>query len=420
MSIDITVPFTLGAHSDLGVEDSVLFKGEIKDLRFTEPLKKTWIAAMEKSDLSVFLALLIIKTPKLRWLFLPGGQISTIPFAQLFNRYPSFLSNLEHLWINGDPDLVGFNIASYQNFVTCPNLSTLTFTYGDLDLPSYPSTWKTRKLTAEQVSFYQCHIDSGAIQKFMKACKKLTHFTYESFSLDLEDQQLRPLKVGRELNAENARQGALLHKDTLKLFYLGFARDPWIIEDIEGYQGYLSSRTKIGSLRDFSVLETIYIPHADLPPHPQFPRSLKTLHITDCNSSILGMIQNIAADCKNGLYPNFISFKVLALDITRPIKLPGQRIPPGKTPEECFLGLRDLFKDTTVDFQIVPYNMPDNDDYGIDDEDLEDEGFSGEIPPALEELIMRAALQDPNFPHGFVRGGPNAANDDSWETEDDD
>jgi len=109
-----------------------------------------------------------------------------------------------------------------------------------------------------------------------------------------------------------------------------------------------------------------------LPPHPQFPQSLRTLHITDCNSSIRNMVQNIAKDCKNGLYPKFTDFKVLAMDITRPIKLPGQRIPPGQTPEQCFLSLRDMFKGTTVDFHIMPYNLPGFDDYDDSDLDYED------------------------------------------------
>jgi hypothetical protein len=149
------------------------------------------------------------------------------------------------------------------------------------------------------------------------------------------------------------------------------------------------------------------------------------------------LTQNIAADCKNGLYPKLTHIKVFAIDITQPIKLPGQRIPEGKTPEQCFLALKDMFKGTNVNFRILPYELPDFDDY--DDLDLEydeDLGFeedylepgfeehqpgtgpgSGPIPPRLLDLLMQRAMMDPEFAHLRPDEGSDG---DSWETDDDD
>lgn len=261
---------------------------------------------MEKSDLGVFGALLVNKTPNLRGLHLPGGQFFMKPFTHLFSRIPSFLSDLESLWIECEDEFSGYNIASYQEFLTLPKLVFSTFENDDLVDASFPSTWAPGTLMTEQVAFHRCHIDAGAIRKFMRACKKLKSFTYQNFSLEPHDQWTPSTRAATEFNAAQAHDAALLHKNTLEHFHLEFARDP---RDIEDPEEYLSSRVKIGSFRDFVVLETIFLPHALLPPHPQFPRSLKKLHITDCNSSIRNLVQNIATGCKNGLYPNFTDFK---------------------------------------------------------------------------------------------------------------
>lgn len=420
----IPAPFSAGPPGRLAKEDSDLFKGAIRDLRLGDQ-EKTWIAAMENSDLSVFAALLANKTPNLRGLHLPGGQLFMKPFTHLFSRNSSFLSSLESLWIECDHEFAGYGIAFYHELVTLPKLVSVTFEYGDLVDSTFPSTWAPGTLSAKHVVFHHCHVDTGAIQKLMQACKKLESFTYQNFSLNPHHRRFLMPGTAAEFNAPQALEAALLHKDTLEHFHIEFARDPWEIENLEEY---LSSRVKIGSFRDFSVLESIFIPHALLPPHPQFPRSLKTFHITDCNSSIHDMVQKIAKDCKNGLYPDFDDFKVLAIDITNPIKLPGQRIPRGKTPEQCFLGLKNLFKGTNVDFQIAPYKMPDFDEYGYGDSDLEDEGAyeyqlgeggpgMGQLPGrGLLDLLLQQAMQDPDFAHL----APHAASDDSWETDDDD
>lgn len=419
----VPAPFGAGPPERLPKEDSDLFKRAIKDLRLGDQ-EKTWVGAMESSDLSVFAALLANKTPNLRGLHLPGGQMFMKPVSQLFTRDSSFLSNLESLWIECDDEYAGYPIASYHELVTLPKLVSMTFEFGDLVDAKFPSTWAPGTLSAKHVVFHHCHVDAGAIQKLMQACKKLESFTFQNFSLDPHDRRTPMPGTAPQFNAAQSLEAALLHKETLEHFHVEFARDPWEIENLDAY---LSSRVKVGSFRNFAVLESIFIPHALLPPHPQFPRSLQTLHITDCNSSIHEMVQKIAKDCKNGLYPDFEDFKVLAIDITSPIKLPGQRIPQGKTPEQCFLGLRDLFKGTKVDFQILPYKLPDFDDYGYGDSDLEDEdayeyqlGEGGPpgmgLPgPGILNLLLQRAMQDPDFAHLV----PNAASDDSWETDDD-
>lgn len=376
--------------------------------------------AMKHSDPNVFAALAVNKTPNLRMLYLPGGQIITKPFDQLFSRVPEFLSSIEYFDLHCDSDdaFCGYNIAVYKNFLTRPKLVTATFEYGDLYDHVFPSNWSTGSLAIQRVAFNYCHIQAGAFQKFMKACKKLTSFSYGNFTLD--PREGRSDTTGPEFNAAKAQKAALVHKSTLEQFRLEIARDPWELENLEDY---LSRQAKVGSFCEFSALKRLSISHAVLPAHPQFPSSLEELVIADCNSSVTEMVQNIATDCKNGLYPNLAEFKILTIDVTRPIKLPGQVVPPGKTPEQCFLSLRNLFDGTSVDFMIAPYILPDFDDYDDSDPDMDEEAYEDyligmgapgmeNVPPAFLDLLMHAALQNHLDP-------PTAESDDSWETESD-
>jgi hypothetical protein len=406
------VPIPLGPQDSEPItkEEITIFEAAIKDLQLGDQ-ESIWITAMKSSELSVLSALLVNKTPNLRQLHLPGGQFLPKTFTPLFGRDPSFLCNLERFWIECEDEFEGYNIADYERFLTFPKLTFLTFERGDLTGARFPSTWTEGSLSTEEVAFHLCHIDADAIQKFARACKTLKSFIYQNFTLNSEEARGPSPGAPAEFNATQIQEALLLHKDTLENFHLEFSRDPW---DIENVQGYLDTRVKIGSFGDFRALETIIIPHALLPQHPQFPHSLKKLQITDCNSSIRNMVQNIAKDCKNGLYPRFTDCRVLAIDITAPIKLPGQRVPPGKTPEQCFRGLQELFNQTTVDFQISPYKMPDLDEFddlGLDEDDDDSEfqlpprlgGSNGPMPQALLDMFMQRAMQDPDFAH--LRGG---------------
>ncbi|KUM61839.1 hypothetical protein ACN42_g5278 [Penicillium freii] len=431
----LPLSFHLGNLDSLAVEDSEFFKGIIKDLQLADE-EETWISAMNKGDINIFIALLANKTPNVRGIHLPVRKFPIQPFIQLFHRNPEFLSNLESVWIESDDELSGFDIASYEKFLTLPKVTLSTFEYGDLFDTSFPSTWLPGTLETQELAFHHCHIDAGALKKLMQACKKLKAFTYNNFSLDPNDRRIMRTGTVPEFNAKEAHEAALIHKDTLELFHLEYSMELPGVDDIEQL---VSSHVKVGSFRDFSVLETILIPHASLPPHPQFPSSLETLHITDCNSSIRELTQNIATDCKNGLYPKLTNVKVFAIDITQPIKLPGQRVPEGKTPEQCFLALKEMFKGTNVNFQILPYELPDFDDYGdlddLDDydedlgyeEDFIEPGFDdfpleadrdmGSIPPRILDLLMQRAMMDPEFAHLHA---DEDSDDDSWETEDSD
>lgn len=428
--------FHPGCPDSLDAEDSEFFKSIIKDLQLADE-EETWISAMKKGDISIFVPLLANKAPNLRALHLPVRKFSIQPFIQLFHRNPEFLSNLESVWFESDDELSGFDIAAYEKFLTLPKVTSSTFEYGDLSDTSFPSTWLPGTLETQDFAFHHCHIDAGAIKKLMQACKQLKTFTYNNFSLDPNDRRIMRAGTAPEFNAKEAQEAALLHKDTLDLFHLEYSME---IPDVDDIEQLVSSHVKVGSFRDFSVLETILIPHASLPPHPEFPSSVKILHITDCNSSIQEMTQNIATDCKKGLYPKLTNVKVFAIDITQPIKLPGQRVPEGKTPEQCFLALKEMFKGTNVNFQILPYELPDFDDYvDLDDydedlgyeEDFMEPGFEGfppgpdpdmgSIPPRILDLLMQRAMMDPEFAH--LRDDEDIdddSDDDSWETEDSD
>ncbi|EED22626.1 conserved hypothetical protein [Talaromyces stipitatus ATCC 10500] len=418
ISIEAVAPPNVLDTMRLDREDFVFFKGVVKQLQLAEQ-EKVWISALKKADLSIFIALLVNQTPNLRHLCLPGGEFSMEPILRLFQRNPSLLSNLELFWIDSQDECAGHSIAAYARILTLTKLRTAGFEYGDLDRTSFPASWTPGVLAVEDLAFHHCHIDAYALQKLTKACKKLKSFAYNNFSLDPRVQRTMISEDVREFNAAQAHKAMLQHKDTLEHFNLAFASDLWDVEDLEEH---IEKQIKIGSFRDFAVLESVFISHELLPPHPQFPHSLQILQITDCNVSVRGMVQNIANDCKNGLYPNLTNFLILAVDITRPIKLPGQRIPPGQTPQQCYLSLRELFDGTLVDFLICPYKTPDFNVELQDSDPEEYDEFIGRQGPGPSQLagllnmIMQHALDDPQS----APGRSYAASDDSWETESDD
>jgi hypothetical protein len=420
--ISIMNPVPIGPLGiDIDGEDFELFKDAILKLRLPGLEERVWIAATKKSDLSVYIALLVNKTPNLRQLCLPGGEFSMKPIIQLFGSNSSLLPNLELLWIDADDEGAGYPIMAYEKMFTLPKLANANFEYGDLDDTTFPASWTPGVLAMEELSFHHCFIDARALKKLLRACKTLKSFAYDNFSMEPRDHRTPVPTDVPEFNAAQAQKALLPHMDTLEHFSLAFAWDPFAIENIAEH---VSNQIKIGSFGDFSVLETIVISHDLLPPHPQFPPSLKTLHITNCNLSIRDMAQNIVDDCKNNLYPNFTEFMVLAVDVTRPIKLAGQVIPLGKTPEQCFLSLKNMFNGTKVDFRICPYKLPDFDDepHDSDFEDEDDDEFIGAHGPGTSQLagllhlIMQHSLDDVES----ARNRLFAASDDSWETESND
>ncbi|KAJ5171818.1 hypothetical protein N7492_004411 [Penicillium capsulatum] len=401
---------------ELVTEDLQLFKPAIQDLELGND-EETWLDELKEMNLSVFAALLVMKTPNLRSLTLPGGLFSMKHFSPLFRRNPSLLNGLQDFWAEACESTSTYSIASFEAFLKLPKLQVVIFEYGDLYSGSYPSAWAPGTLAVEDISFHHCYLDAGAIRKLLKACRKLKTFTYENFTLDPTEARDPPTPQSpAEFNSVQALEAARLHKDSLEEFVLDFSREPWDIEDVPAY---IARQTKVGSFREFSVLERISLPHAVLPPCPKFCAALKELTITDCNSSIRDMMQHIAKDCKSGHYPALNKIKVLTLDVTQPIQLAGQRRPPGQTPEQCFRSLQALFQGTNVDFQIYPYDMPDLDPYDDDDDIVDDdfanfpgldppglmggpgrpEGGNGPMPPGLMAFFLQRARQDPDFPN---------------------
>ncbi|KAL4878359.1 hypothetical protein BJY04DRAFT_196359 [Aspergillus karnatakaensis] len=234
------------------------------------------------------------------------------------------------------------------------------------------------------------------------------------------DLRLDALPNSPEFTAEDLHAALLPHRDTLEHVHLEYARDPDAVSHPAAYADYCNSRAKIPSFEGFPNLETIFLQHAILPPHPRFSPAVQRLDITDCNSSIREMITHIANDVKANLYPKLTEIKVLAFDITKPIKLPGQIVPRGQTPEQCFLSLQNVFKGTKVDFQIYPYEMPDLEGgpfYGDDNDNPEDaDPRQGPFHPPVtrEQLLgqlMRMAAQDPELA-ALVRQDDS---DESWD-----
>ncbi|KAJ6007419.1 hypothetical protein N7540_011395 [Penicillium herquei] len=447
-------PIEPGASLKPDEKDLVAIQKAIKKLRLG-PNEAVWQKTLALGDPSVFAAIITSMTPNLRSLTLAGGIIYTTPFSHLFLRDPSFLSKLTTVKIESNEEFGGYNIAYYEELLTRPKLAKVLFQYGDLWEEKFPKSWKHGSLNIEDLEFGHCRVDGSSIQMLMKACKKLKYFTFSSLTFDPRKARDPSPIPDSQFNAPQVLEATVLHKESLEHFQVEFERFPW---DLENPVEYVSSCVKFGSFRPFKVLKTITVPHAYLPDHPQFPASVKELNITDCNTSVRTMAANIANDIKAGLYPNLISVKCHALDITVTVKLPDQSRPPGKSPADCFLEVQDLFIKTDVHFMICPYRgkrVPGFEEPTLDHVEDEDEyGYLGDGPipnltemPSLFHMVMERALQDPDFAHlraaaeqdpefmhlrasaqqGATRPGSNrgpraprrntAPSDDEWETD---
>ncbi|KAL2810299.1 hypothetical protein BJX63DRAFT_434350 [Aspergillus granulosus] len=407
----------------LGPDIHTVLERAVSDLPLNNEEKKGWKNALKKCDISILLALVVHKAPNLRVVRLPIGHHILERFILLRKSDPSVLASLEQFHITlDDPDYSGYNIAKYDPLFRLPSLREINFDEGNLYGKNCPSTWKPGTLNTEELGFTHCHCDISGIKKLVNACKKVTAFTFQTFAVHADSFAERG-PGPHEPNAGDIHAALLPHKETLGLLQLDFWREADLVGTVEGYHQFCTSRVKLPSLRDFPVLTTVEIQHALLPEHPQFSPGLERLHITDCNSSIRNMVANIANDCKNGRYPHFVYFRVSAFDITRPIKLPGQRIPQGQTPEQCFRSLAALFEGTSVDFQIVPYNRDlmlenysdsEGDDFPFPPPFMDANG--PDIPAMM--AMMQQAMQNPALAAALF--APGGDSDNSWETDDED
>lgn len=403
--------FEEGNPDPISPADGEVFEKAIKELGLPKDKEAASLRAMRARNVSCLTALVLNQVPQLRSLHIQGGVLMAA-LEPVIERNPSPLSGLEFLWIEGTEEEV-YTIGDFEALVPLPNLRFATFNNGDLFKNSYPSSWGPDTLAIEDVAFHQCVVDAVSLRKFMKACKKLKSFTYNNFNFT-RGARFPGRHVKSEITAVQAQEIARAHSETLEHFQVSFVRDPMDPREIQTYN---RKCPKIASFRDFPALTSIYLPHAFLPPHPQFSPSLEYLQITDCNVSIRDMMAKIATDVKKGRYPKLKGIEVQSFDISRPIKLTGQIVPAGKTPQQCFMELQGLFEGTGVDFNICPYhsdrpNHPDIDYDDIDDPffpmggppggGMPDEMLDG-MPPELLEMFMRQALQDPDLAH-LVRG----------------
>ncbi|RAK99414.1 uncharacterized protein BO80DRAFT_503199 [Aspergillus ibericus CBS 121593] len=340
----------LQAPPTVSPEDRELFARTIRDLHVGDEENK-WIAAMEKMDYTVLVTLLISRTPNLRRLDLCGGQFFMTPLRHVLDRKPDRLVQPGGPVLGRDDFFAGYPLPCCEKLIVRPRLRSLTVEFCQLNGAQFPAAWAPQTLALEWIDLNVCHLDAPGLNKLPRACRQVKSFSYTRFSVDPSEQpDITP--TTREFTAAEWHKALLPHKDTLASLALAFTRDPWEREHI---QEYVDRQAKIGSLRDFPVLTCLTIQQALLPPRPEFPPTLELL----------------------GRLPALKRVRMLAVDITDPIKLPGQQIPPGKTPQQCFLSIREFFKDTPVEFDIFPY--PNCRQHMIgdseDDEDLDDESY---------------------------------------------
>lgn len=401
-------------------EDLKFVQKSIRDLRLGD-LEKQWLKALENWQFSPVVALLAHKTPNLRALRMPHDPVIRDALTSLCRRDEKFLPNLDRLWmICYEPLETGYDIGSYNDVLSLRKITSPTFEFADLPGKTFPASWKPGTLAFEELAFNHCRIDASGVNKLMQACNRVKSFVYQNFALTPDEARDEALELP-EFTAAEVHAAVLPHKDSLEHFHLEYLREPWEISTPDVYRKYCERCVKLPSFQDFPVLETIIVQHALLPHFPRFPPSLQRLDITDCNSSIRDMVTDIASDCKRGKYPHLTEFKVLTTDITKPIKLPGQIVPPGKTPEQCFRSLRDLFKGTSVDFQILPYDVPAmlGDGYDDDDDEIDPDGpFALQDPPNGAQLLSQLMMVAANSPQLAALMADMATNE--WQTESED
>ncbi|BCR99640.1 uncharacterized protein AKAW2_41323S [Aspergillus luchuensis] len=387
----------------LTANDRKLFTSSIRDLRLDKEDERDWMTVLkeEEFDYSLMVVLLILKAPNLRMLTLAGGYFAMKPLEQAWKRHPAILSKLEDLWFEGDDLLKGYPLAIYEEMISRLQLRSIDIEEAHLSDDLFPACWTPQSLTMSRIGLHLCHIDAPSVTKLLRACRTVTSFTYDNFTTDPEDQphNLRPV---REPTAPELSAALLPHKDTLEGLTMTWNREPWERENI---QDYVARQAKIGPLGDFSVLRRLTVQQAFLPPQPQFPPTLEKLIVEDCNISVRGLAEQLAQERRQGRLPALKSVKMLAVDITDPVKLPGQQIPFGQTPEQCCTSIKDMFKDTSVDFDILPYpDCPQNiagdsdlDDYSDDDPyDMTDEyGLLGlrEGGNSIFQAMLMQAMQ---------------------------
>ncbi|GKZ22329.1 hypothetical protein AbraIFM66951_007962 [Aspergillus brasiliensis] len=363
----------------LTADDRKLFTSAIRGLRLAKEHERDWLRIFKQDfDYSQMIVLLVKNAPNLRMLTVAGGYFAMEPLRQVWQRHPAVLSKLEDLWLEGDELLKGYPFLFYEEMISRLQLRSIKIEEAHLTDDPDPLCWAPQSLTISRIGLHLCHIDAPSLTKLLRACRTVTHFDYDNFTADPAERphNLRPV---REATAPELCAALLPHKDTLEYVSMTFNREPQERENIEAY---VARQAKIGSLRDFPVLRRLTIQQAFLPPEPQFPPTLEELTIEDCNVSVRELAQYLATEHRQGRLPALKTVKMLAVDVTDPIKLPGQEIPFGQTPEQCFRSIRDLFKDTSVDFDICPHDLcPQNvadesdlDDYSDDDPyDLTDE-----------------------------------------------
>ncbi|KAJ6161409.1 hypothetical protein N7470_004805 [Penicillium chermesinum] len=366
---------------DLSSDDVAFFTPIIKDMNLPVAEEEYCLRAMKQLDVSFFTTLLVNKTPNLRCLVLPAEHFSALPLVSLMKRNPAILSTLQSVWLEvGDARSDrGWSLNNFKELFTLPKLRRTVAEFANLVDSDYPETWTPGSLPAEEAVFLNCHADAKSITKFMKACKNLKAFTFRNFGLNPFLIRDTTGLAHKQFNAKDAVDAALAQKDTLEHFHVDFARMPEDVGTAEDVKRYIRRTVKISSLRPFTAMKSLMIPHAVLPAHPKFPPNIEMLEIHDCNSSVVDMVAEVAAEVKKGRYPNLKIFMCLATDVSRLVKLTGQIVPPGKTPHDMMMSLLDLFKGTQVDFRINPYVLPDFDLYDSD-EDESDEDDDGSFP----------------------------------------
>ncbi|KAE8419899.1 hypothetical protein BDV36DRAFT_293791 [Aspergillus pseudocaelatus] len=332
-------------------QDINFFTRAVQELELGDQ-EQAWLSVTNRDDASILLALLLTKTPNLRLLYFTGSAFSMKPLSPLFARDPSFLSNLEELCIQGyeDPD---HDIADFHEFLARPRLKRFISDSGDLAYRSILTPSAPNTLTMERCYLRHCQLYSDNLKKLTQACKKLTHFMFIGWSRSLGTF----LNPGRTplFDEVDLFEALLPHQDTLTHLDIEFL-DGRIPPQIRLYPKLPGG--KLPSLRGFTVMIDLTVQFSLLKPRPEFPSTLKRLTITDCNASLWNMTYCIATDCKNGRYPELEKIQLLSENATQLIEPGRQNIPEDQVPDQYFRSLRNLFKGTNVDYQIISLMEP--------------------------------------------------------------
>ncbi|KAJ5100190.1 hypothetical protein N7456_006242 [Penicillium angulare] len=342
-------------------EDQAILKALIEDHQLDDG-HQGWLSALPCSPFMNFhMALAAILTPNVTQLSVSGAIVPT-SYVNASKQVPAYLSKVTQLNIISHQrhPIVKLNRYQADLLTIFPQLKGIYFSRTDFFDGQF---WEPGTLNSERIEFHQCYMDNNFLQMFMGAHKTITAFKYSTFELNPRLFRFgAPIFGPRvQFNAAQALEALSIHKSSLTSFQVEFERKERFWD--HHLKTFNPNQIKFGSFRQFVKLKSITVGHEYLPTHPEFPTSLETLIINDCNVlnlPIQDLACNIANDYRKGLYPHLHFIQITGYEIEpNPVSAADRQYRPfPKSRDEAFVAIQSLFEGGNVKIQITTVEPP--------------------------------------------------------------